>query len=41
MARNLNDGQQKAVEQAIANAQPNQQQSRQRRERSQGGLGIE
>lgn len=41
MARSLNDGQQKAVEQAITNAQPNQQQSRQRRERSQSGLGIE
>lgn len=41
MARSLNDGQQKAVEQAITNAQPNQQQSRQRRERGQSGLGIE
>ena len=40
IARGLNDGQQKAVEQAIANAQPPQQQ-RQRRERGQGGLGIE
>ena len=40
IARGLNDGQQKAVEQAIANAQQPQQQ-RQRRERGQGGLGIE
>ena len=40
MARSLADGQKQAVEQAIANAQPPQQQ-RQRRERGQGGLGIE
>jgi hypothetical protein len=39
MARSLPEGQQKAVEQAIANAQ--QPQQRQRRERGQGGLGIE
>lgn len=39
IARGLSDGQKQAVEQAITNAQPNQQ--RQRRERGQGGLGIE
>lgn len=40
MARGLADGQKQAVEQAITNAQ-NPQQQRQRRERGQGGLGIE
>lgn len=40
MARSLADGQKQAVEQAIANAKHPQQQ-RQRRERGQGGLGIE
>lgn len=40
MARSLADGQKQAVEQAITNAQHPQQQ-RQRRERGQGGLGIE
>ena len=40
MARSLADGQKQAVEQAIANAQQPQQQ-RPRRERGQGGLGIE
>lgn len=39
IARNLPEGQQKAVEQAIANAQQHNQ--RQRRERGQGGMGIE
>lgn len=40
IARSLGDGQKQAVEQAITNAQPPQP-TRQRRERSQGGLGIE
>lgn len=40
IARSLGDGQKQAVEQAITNAQPPQP-TRQRRERGQGGLGIE
>ena len=40
IARGLGEGQRQAVEQAITNAQPPQQQ-RQRRERGQGGLGNE
>ena len=42
IARSLPDGQQQAVEKAIANATaPKETQPRQRRERGQGGLGIE
>jgi len=39
IARGLSDGQKQAIEQSIANAQ--QPPQRQRRERGQGGLGIE